>query len=751
MLSDKFITLTEKFTTFDEAVNAPMLRRCFTLAKKPQKAEINICGLGFYVLWINGKNITKGALAPYISNPDQIKYYDNYDVTDELTEGENVIGVFLGNGMQNCDTRVWDFYKSPFRSSPKLALSYEENGKVIFEADERFKGAPSPITYDDLRSGERYDARLEQEGWNKAGFDDSGWQPAIKAVTDKGEKKICTAPPILPYKELKAVSVRKAMSNGYVYDFGENNAGTARLKIQGKRGQTVDIYFGEIANEEGVQQRNIHIGNSPEDFVQHVRYTLKSDEPEEYTPYFIYLGYQYAEVRGITPEQAGLDLLTYVVMSSQAESAGEFTCSDEIVNRLQANVLRSDRSNFFYFPTDCPHREKNGWTGDAALSAQQFLMNLDLSESLTEWMHSVCLAQRADGAFPGIVPTGGWGFDWGNGPAWDIVITSVPYMLYKINGNLDCFIECAAAVEKYIDYIPTKLDENGLAAYGLGDWCEVNGNTGGAVSTPLVITDTLTLLNLCKQAQTLFNAIGDAKRAQKCKTLFDNLRAAFRKHHFDENTKSVIPATQAGQAMAMYYGAVDKSEMPEALIRLKELIAKFDGHFQVGVLGARVLFRVLSDYGETELAYRMITRPDYPSYAYHVLLGATTLWETFRPMTVKHQFTKWLFTNSDKLSSGSLNHHFWGDVSGWLFEAIGGIRINPDMTDYRDVVIDPKFVSALDYAAATHVYKGYGELKVEWARRSGDVELKVFVPDGINAVYNGKKLKAGKNKFTVKQ
>lgn len=747
MLSDKFIALGEKYNTIREHVAAPYMRKSFFLSSVPQKAEITVCGLGFYVLWINGENITKGALAPYISNPDQIMYYDRYDVTDKLNKGENVIGLMLGNGMQNADTHVWDFDKNAFRSAPKVALSFEADGKTMFEADDGFTCHPSPVTYDDLRAGERYDARLEIPGWLLPGFDDKDWLKPVSVPSNKGEKRICTASPVLKQKELKPVSVRRTLANHYVYDFGENNSGVARLKIKGKCGQTVRIIFGEIANDEGVDQSNISFGpETISGYIQHIEYTLKGGGTEEYTPFFTYFGFRYAEVSGITPQQAGLDLLTYVVLSGDMPSCGEFVTSDETVNRIQDITLRSDYSNFYYFPTDCPHREKNGWTGDAALSAQQFLMNFDAEASLAEWMRCICRAQREDGALPGIVPTGGWGFKWGSGPAWDIAIVAIPYMLYRINGNLDCFKESADSIYKYIEYIPTVLNKDGLAEYGLIDWCEVNSLN----STPLVITDTLTLLNLCDMAEKLFIAAGDKKRAENCKKLFLNLKSAFRKKHMDLKTKSVIPATQSGQAMAMYYGAFDKEEMPEALIRLKELIAKYDGHFQVGVLGARVLFRVLSDMGEAELAYSMITRPDFPSYGWQVTMGFTALLESIKKLTVKAPFTECLFEDGS-VGGRSLNHHFWGDVSGWFYETIGGLRINPCLTSWRDVVIDPCFIKSLDYAKATHVYKGIGTLTVEWKRENEKIKLTVTVPEGINATYSktGKKLSAGVNEIIV--
>lgn len=751
ILSGKFYSFTKEYNTIRDHVAAPMLRKSFTLPRVPEKAEITVTGLGFYVLFVNGKDITKGALAPYISNPDQIIYYDNYDVTPYLTEGENVVGVMLGNGMQDEDTPVWDFVKNPFRSAPKFAIAFEADGKLLFEADGGFKGHASPITFDSLRAGERYDARAEQPGWNAPGFDDSTWGEPFAVPSNKGEKRICAAPPITVYREIKPVSVFKSKANSYIYDFGENNAGTIRLKVKGERGQKLTIKLGEIANFHGVDQANISFDDQTmPGYIQTVEYTLKGGEEEVYVPHFTYFGFRYAEVMWLHPEQASADLLTYLVMSSLMDEVGEFSCSDDTVNRIQANAVRSNHSNFYYFPTDCPHREKNGWTGDAALSAQQFLMNMDVEDSLVEWLRCVCRAQRPDGALPGIIPTAGWGFDWGNGPAWDIALTMLPFMLWRINGNLDCFRECADNIYRYIEYIPSRLDENGLAHYGLGDWCEVDG-PGGELTTPLVVTDTLTLVNLTRMATELFAAVGDETRSAACRELHDRLVAAFRKHLMNADHTEVVPLSQAGQAMAMYYGAFTDEEKPAALVGLKKAIERYDGHIQTGVLGARTLFRVLSDMGETELAYRMITRPDYPSFANHVLTGATTLYEIFRKPSEEFPYTSDMFACGSH-NARSLNHHFWGDVSGWFYEALGGIRINEALTKHTDVVIDPKFVSALNSVRATHVFKNIGTIAVEWTRENGAITLSVTVPAGLHVVLKptGKLLPAGTTTVIIK-
>ena len=219
---NKFIAGTQEYTTIEKHVNAPYFRKKFAFAKG-KSAKIRICGLGFYELYLNGKNITKGRLAPYISNPDEVLFYDDYDVTDKLEDGENVIGVWLGNGMLNAPyADVWDFQKAAYRSAPKFALAFFVDEEIAFESDESFLTKPSPITFDDLRAGEHYDARQETKGWNTLACDESDWLPAIAVATPKGIKKLVEAEPILTFEEIKPISVVKTPKGAYLYDFGIN-------------------------------------------------------------------------------------------------------------------------------------------------------------------------------------------------------------------------------------------------------------------------------------------------------------------------------------------------------------------------------------------------------------------------------------------------------------------------------------------------------------------------------------------------
>ena len=334
---------------------------------------------------------------------------------------------------------------------------------------------------------------------NQPGFqEDEGWHEPVMADRPRGTAKMCGAEPIAVIKEVKPVKIWKgcladyeprkdvleglnggqtpesglSKEGGYIYDFGENNAGIFRLKIKGHRGQRIDIQCGEVLEDGALSYQNINF--YPDGYSQRDIYIVGSEEEEVFEPMFTYHGYRYLYVTGIEEEQATPELLTYLVMSSDMEERGTFRCSDETANTIYEMARRSDRANFYYFPTDCPHREKNGWTGDAQVSAEHMILTIGAEKSWREWLNNIRAAQDPKGELPGIVPTGTWGFEWGNGPAWDKVLFELPYMIWKYRGETEPILENAHAMMSYLEYISGRRDENGIIAVGLGDWVPVS-------------------------------------------------------------------------------------------------------------------------------------------------------------------------------------------------------------------------------------------------------------------------------------
>ncbi|MBE6548932.1 MAG: hypothetical protein E7670_00715 [Ruminococcaceae bacterium] len=723
-MNKNFIKATENYCDANEHVPAPLLRKSFNINAPVGKASVSICGLGFYVLFINGKNITKGQIAPYVSNPDHLCYYDTYDVTQLLNVGENVIGIMLGNGFLNSfGGAIWDFEKADFRGAPRVALEFKAetaNGEFSFIADESFKAHPSPILFDDLRLGETYDANLKLNGWNTVGFDDSAWTPALTAETPRGDMKSCEAEPIVIIKELKPVSITKE-DDAYIYDFGINTAGVCRLSINAEKNQRITMWHGELIHEGKFNNDRIRFFRKNIDcsyydnYNQTVRYIASGEGTEVYTPYFSYYGFRYVKVEGITEEQATEDLLTYLVMSSDIKTIGGFECSNETVNKLFDMAVNADRSNFFYFPTDCPHREKNGWTGDAAMSADRMALLYGVDTSWRVWLDNIRKAQNDRGELPGIVPTTGWGFKWGNGPTWDSVLFNLPYMLYKFRNDTDVIRENAHAMMRYLAYVMTRRSEDGTVAIGLGDWVPVGKLHASHYDAPLALTDSVMVMDIAKKAGEMFTAIGYTHDAEYANGIAKEMRETVRRELIDLNTMTVKGNCQSSQCIPLYYGVFNEDEEKAACDRLVEFIHEKGDAYDCGFIGLHCIFHVLSKFGYTDLAYKMIMGDEFPSYKYFLDIGETAMVEMMLP---------------NPYDCASHNHHFLCDYARWFMTTLAGLTV----VDSNTIKVSPVFVDDLDYASAWHELPT-GKVTVSWKRdENGTPQVTVDAPDGVKII-----------------
>ena len=737
----KWYSASYEYNTYEKHVPAPYIRKEF-IAENTVSAKIAVSGLGFYELYINGRNITKGLLAPYISNPDDIVYFDEYDITDLIGSGANALGLILGNGMQNAPGgRVWDFDIAKFRGAPRFALKMlltdKDGNETVIEADESFLWHPSHILFDDLRSGVFCDARLMLSGWSEPGFDDTGWQSVHPAEAPRGISRICEADPIVITDEIPPVEISNAKICGYfpnrdnmkldtefrfdfkdetaaLYDFGVNTAGIVRLKIKGEKGQRIFVQFCEFINSRGEPSYQ-NINFYPDGYAQVLHFTCSGGE-DVFEPPFTYYGFRYAAVYGLTEQQKKPETLTMLIANSDLKERGSFNCSDSRLNRLYKMSRVSDLANFYYFPTDCPHREKNGWTGDAAVSAEHVMLGLTPENSYREWLRNICAAQGKAGNLPGIIPTGGWGMEWGNGPAWDNVLTELCWQIYRLRGDLSPARECSENILRYLSYISQKRRPDGLIAIGLGDWLQPDRGSG-APTAPLYLTDSVMCVYIAEKSACLFEALGLPLHTEFARSLKKSFKDAIRKNLIDFSTMTVRSRCQTAQAICIYYDIFEDSEKCEAGKVLKKLIDEKDGHFDTGMIGIRVIFRVLSDCGLGSLAFDMITRPDHPSYGSFLERGLTSLAESFSG--------KETWDDPD-----SLDHHFMGDIAAWMTEYVAGIRPNPRMLSPDDIDIIPDFLPQLDFAEAYYDAPA-GRVEVRWEKTNGGITLSVSCPDAV--------------------
>ncbi len=745
-----FYAASARYATFEQPVPAPCFRHEIYL-RAPGKATLDISTPGFYELFVNGQRVTRGRFSPSVTNPDHILPFDHYDPLPGLKPGRNVIGILLGNGIGNCvGGQVWDFDRAPWRAAPSVALEARiRDGEetIAFTASD-FVCAPSAIQFDDMRAGEWYDARQEPAGWLEPGFDDSAWTKPIPVCAPRGTLCPADLDPILPAGELEPMSRHRGgisifpklpenlpdlpfgegeEDEGWIYDFGLNISGVVRLTVKNARpGQKIVLQYGEILGENpaggadttirrpdsGLDLRGFHF--LPHRYNHRDMYICRGDAEETWEPTFTIHGFQYCLVLGAEPEQ--LSLRAEILHTALTQRA-EFTCSDETANRLWEAVLRTDQGNFCHFPTDCPHREKNYWLGDAMVSAEQMVALFSCERNLTEWLRAFRPAMREDGALPGIVPSAGWGYH-SLGPAWDGALIELPYQIWRYRGDLTAARENASAILRSLRYLAGLRNARGLVDFGGGgDWCQA---ARGSVSRPKagrIFTSTVITMDLFFKASRLFDALGQEDEAAFARRIHDDLRAAARKYLLNLDGMCALYRCQTAQAMALYYDLFEPAERMTAFQVLLRLIEENDGHFDCGIHGLRVIFHVLSRFGRSDLAFRMITRPEFPSYGYWIAQGATTLWELFSPI--------------ERVQS-SCNHHFTGDIASWFLQNLAGIRLNPYDENPREVRIAPSFIGALDSASGA-LDTIAGRVSASWRREGKDILLDVDIPQEMTA------------------
>lgn len=720
---------------------APYIRKAFDLKFQPQNAQIRITTNGFYRLFINGKEITKCALAPYISNLEHFCYYDVYEIGEELHAGRNAIGILLGNGHANPFWHAIGYQDTfPVGTPVKTALELtatNETATFFMESDGSFKTHPSPMVWDVYRYGVHYDARLEIDGWNLPDFDDSGWQNAFEVEAPKGKLLRCEAEPIILREERKPVSIElqedfyylhtsllenaapvfeSYVESGYLYDFGVNTAGVVRLKIKGQRGQKITMRFGERLYGGNFNMNSVYsLKRGVEDYADLLHtdvYILRGGEEEVYVPFFTYHGFRYVLVEGLTPEQARDDLLTYLVMNSDVPRRADFKCSDETFNTLYQMGINSDLSNFWYFPTDCPHREKSGWTNDMSMSSEQFLLSLDCANSLSVWMRGYLAEQHEDGTLTAVIPTAGdYARRW-NGVLSDSNLVNVPYYCYQYDGRTDILEQSKEAIQKYLAYSMSVRDSRGLVANSLNDWAQPGRDIG--VESDCAFVDSALLIDMAQKSEKIFRALGDAVWAQRCVDFANELRTAIRSYLIDFQTMGSHDGSQTSQTLALTMGVFTQEEYPEAYKELLKRIAKKRNHVYCGMVGLRYIFHVLCDNGDADLAYTMIARPDAPSYGNMIVRGATALCECME----------------DNHFNMSENHHFFGDILNLFVSSYAGLQVNPNVDNVHEVLINPSFASVLDWAEASYTTT-YGTVTTKWERAESGYDISVFIPKGV--------------------
>lgn len=690
---------------------APILRCTFTLDKNIKKVRIYICGLGYYELYVNGHKVGDEVLAPSFTRYDKRVLYQTFDVKEALLKGKNAVGVLLGNGWYNCFTEeVWNFQQAPWRSHPKLLfqmhVEFEDGEEQIIASDTNWRGATGPIVFDSLRNGEIYDARLETYGWAEPDYNDRDWEKAILTHSPGGILQSQQMTPIRMTETITPVSLKEVKKGVWLYDLGQNISGWAKIRVSGSAGDEIVLRYAENLGEDGdIDTSNIDMYIKSGEF-QTDRYILKGEGVEEWEPRFTYHGFRYIQLTGF-PGTPTIDNLQGRVVHTDFETRGKFECSNELFNTIQNCARWSTLTNYHGIPTDCPHREKNGWTGDAQISAEQTLLNFDPATAYAKWLNDFTDVQRQSGQLPGIIPTGGWGYNWGSGPAWDSALILIPWYIYLYYGDLTILQSMYGSMKRYVDFM-TSMSIDYIVDFGLGDWCPPQRKEYFHNSCPTVITDTayyyIDAYILSKTASLL----GKHQDANCYEILANNIRKSFREKFIDIERGKVMGNSQTALSCVLYQSLVDGEEASKILKSLIGEIDQYDYHLDCGILGTKYIMHALTEYGRADLAYTIANQTTYPSWGYCIAQGATTLWENWE-------------------GTGSRNHHMFGDISSWFYKGLAGINPDPEKPGFKNIIIKPNPVGDLSWVKAWH-QSMYGRIVCNWTVDKNKFNLYIDIP-----------------------
>ena len=716
--------------------SAPMLRKSFTTQEKIQQARLYVSAAAYYKMTLNGQPVTSSHLNPGFTHYDKRNLYNTYDVTSLLHTGENVLSAVLGNGFYNeaAPVATWSYEQARWRNRPRMIcemhISYTNGEEQIITSDSSWKTATGPYAQNNIYSGDTYDARLAIAGWNKPGFDDSKWPNAIQVDAPSPLLISQNMPAIATEQFIFPVNMRSFGDTVYVYDFGVNMSGVCTLSINGEKGTKVDLQHGELLKDNGrLEMRNLDIYYKPLPGLAFQTDTYILDgEQGTFTPDFTYHGFQYVEVRSDRPVKLTKESLTAQFIHTAVPPAGNFSCSNELLNKIWKAANQSYLSNLMSIPTDCPQREKNGWTADAHITMDLGLLNFDGITFYEKWLDDMVDNQNEEGRISGIIPSSGWGYDDWIGPVWDAAMFIVPMSIYHYYGDTKSIEKIWPVCVKYLDYLAGREDTEGTVTYGIGDWVFYKTQTPTAFTTTCYYY--LDHLYMAKFAE-LIGKDGNryAKKAEELKALINQ-------KYFDQSKAIYANGSQAAQGVSLYLGIVPKEYEQQVADNLSMMIKANNNLLDFGVLGSKTVLRMLSKHGYADLAYQMAAQEEAPSWGNWIKQGFTTLGET------------WIL--SPEFRDASVNHMFLGDVNAWMYNVLAGINYDEQEPGFKHILIQPHFVKGLDWVKAE--YKSVnGIIRSEWERKGKQVILKVIIPVNTNATVecNGKKIDLGSGKHQL--
>ncbi len=702
---------------------ARYLRKSFTLDKPIKSAKVYASAAGLYELHLNGQRVGESHFTPGWTDYNKRIYYNTYDVTELLKNGENAIGAIIADGwyagyigyaLLNLKDRVRDFYGVNPAFLGQLEVEFEDGSRQIIASDGSWKASEGPIREADILMGESYDARRELTGWDMAGYNETAWKEPENVNWPEGKLEAYPGVTVQVQEELIPMEMTEPEEDVYIFDLGKNIAGKVRLRVQGPPGTVITLRYGEMLYEDGrLMTENLRKARATDTYI------LKGQGVEVWEPQFTYHGFQYVELSGF-PGEPTQETITGIVLNSATPQRSTFACSNPMNNQLFENILTTQVANFFEVPTDCPQRdERLGWAGDAQIYVRSASYNADVAAFFNKWLVDLDDAQRWYGAYPDFAP-----FPFANtyqyAPAWMDVGIIVPYNIYLVYGDTRVLEKMYPGMQKFIQF---QLDasENYLRPGGgnnYGDWLALGRKTSDHYVASAYFGYDARLMAMMAEA------LGKKEDAQQYQQLYENIRKAFADRYVKPDG-TLAEDTQTAYALALYFGLYPEDKAQQGADRLAALVKENGNRFSTGFLGTKHVMLALSKYGYTDLAYTLFAQTEYPSWGYSVVNGSTSIWERWNSYTKEDGFG-----GEQNASMNSFSHYAYGSVAEWMFRNAAGIET--DGPGFRKLIIQPEIGNNMDYLDASYESIN-GKIASRWEKKGRNLSLQITIPANTTA------------------
>lgn len=685
-----------------------LLRKEFAIERSFTQANVYVTGLGSYVLYVNGQRVGDDVLAPGWTAYGKRIFYQAYDISKLLKKGNNAVAAVLGNawwsgGLGSGSRRTYS--EGPLRLRCKIKITFPDDRTQILASDNSWQTHDSPILFNNLYDGEIYDSRLEQPGWNEPDFNAVDWPPAVELPPDSAILCGQEGPPIRITEELKPKSINEPLPNVFVFDMGQNMVGCARLRVKEPAGQKIQLRFSEVLNDNGTLYTDNLRGAKATD-----AYYAKGAGTETWQPLFTYHGFRYVEVTGLTAKP-DLQTITGCVFHNDAAETGQFSCSNELLNRIQHNISWGLRGNMHSVPTDCPQRdERLGWMGDAQAFAPTACFNRDMADFFNKWLIDISDCQTSDGAVYDINPT--FAQRGAAAPGWGDAVVIVPWVVYQYYGDRRILEQNYKTMAGWVQYMKNHSRDDLYEREGYGDWVAVTPSPSKPIGAAYYYRSVSLMSQIAKILGKENDVIQYAELAQK-------IAAAFHKQYYQPALGWYEGRTQAANLLPLAFGITPKEEIARVAKNIADDVRKRDTHLSTGFLATPVILQMLSRNGYHDLAYQVAAQKTYPSWGHMVEKGATTIWELWN-------------SDTEGPSMNSRNHFALGSHGRWYYDYLAGLRVDVQQPGYKRSIIAPRPVGDLQWVEAK-LNTLYGVLACRWEKGPNNLKMWVTVPANTTA------------------